>query len=58
VSSVTARIQRVSVSKFEESGRSWNTNRTHLFPQRKVTYNSGAVRDVYEILGDFERAGG
>jgi hypothetical protein len=58
VSSVTARIQRVSVSKFEESSRSWNTNRTHLFPQRKVTYSSGAVRDVYQILGDFERTGG
>jgi hypothetical protein len=58
VSSVAARIQRVSVSKFEESSRSWNTNRTHLFPQRKVTYSSGAVRDVYQILGDFERTGG
>jgi hypothetical protein len=58
ISSVTARIQRVSVSKFEEAGRSWDTNRPHLFPQRKVTYSSGAVRDVYEILGDFERAGG
>jgi hypothetical protein len=58
VTSVTAKIQRVSVSKFEESSRSWNTNRTHLFPQRKVTYSSGAVRDQYQILGDFERAGG
>jgi hypothetical protein len=58
VSSVQAKIQRVTVSKFEESSRSWNTNRAHLFPQRKVTYSSGAVRDLYQILGDFERTGG
>jgi hypothetical protein len=57
VTSVSAKIQRVSVSRFEESGRSWNANRTHLFPQRAVTYSSGAVRDVYQILGDFERDG-
>jgi hypothetical protein len=56
ISSVSAKIQRVSVSQFEESSRSWNTNRYHLFPQRKVTYSSAAVRDVYQILGDFERA--
>lgn len=55
VSSVSARIQRVSVSKFEESSRAWNTTRTHLFPQRKVTYSSAAVRDTFDILGDFER---
>jgi hypothetical protein len=44
------------VSQFEESSRSWTANRYHLFPQRKVTYSSAAVRDVYQILGDFERA--
>jgi hypothetical protein len=58
ITSVSAKIQRVTVSNFEEAGRSWNTNRTHLFPQRKVTYSSAAVRDTYDILGDFERAGG
>lgn len=58
ISSVQARIQRVSVSGFEESSRAWNTSRTHLFPQRTVTYSSGAVRDTFDILGDFERAGG
>lgn len=57
ITSVTARIQRVSVSRFEDSTRSWNTNRAHLFPQRAVTYSSGAVRDVTQILGDFERGG-
>lgn len=57
ISSVSARIQRVTVSNFEESGRSWNTNRTHLFPQRQVTYSSAAVRDTFDILGDFERGG-
>jgi hypothetical protein len=58
ISSVQAKIQRVTISNFEESGAAWNTNRTHLFPQRKVTYSSAAVRDTYDILGDFERAGG
>lgn len=55
VTGVSARIQRVTVSKFEQSSRSWNENRTHKFPWRKVTYSTAAVRDVAEILGDFER---
>lgn len=57
ITSVTARIQRVSLSHFEDSTRSWNTNRAHLFPQRAITYSSGAIRDVTQILGDFERGG-
>lgn len=57
ISSVLAKIQRVTVSKFEQSGRSWNSNRTHLFPQRAVQYSSAAVRDEFDILGDVERSG-
>lgn len=57
ITSVTARIQRVTVSKFEDSTRSWNANRAHHFPQRAVTYSSAAVKDIAQILGEFERGG-
>lgn len=56
VSSVSARIQRVTINGFEEGiSTAWSLTRVHKFPRRQVTYSSAAVRDLYQILGDFER---
>jgi len=57
VTSMLARITKSTVSGFEESTRPWNTNRTHLFPKRAIEYSTQQLRDVYEVLADFERGG-
>lgn len=55
VTSVVARIQRVAISGFEVSTRSWSSTRTHKFPQRRVQYSTVALRDLDQVLGDLER---
>lgn len=57
ISSVTARITKSSVSKFEESTRPWSATRTHLFPQRDIAYSSGQMKDLAELLANYERQG-
>jgi hypothetical protein len=54
---VTARITKSTLSAFEESTRPWDATRTHFFPKRDVAYSTQQLKDLYEVLAEFERGG-
>jgi hypothetical protein len=57
ISSVQVAMKAIRWGSFERSTRAWSSSRTSPWPEAAVEYSTGAVRDLYQILGDLEREG-